>query len=62
MLKENSSNNTKYLKVHCQKVNSSRNGKLQRLCGSFPTLFGDQEKRFKIWGLPDYLGELTALV
>ena len=22
---------------------------------------GDQEKRFKIWSLPDYAGELTAL-
>ena len=24
-------------------------------------LFGDREERFKIWRLPDYPGELTAL-
>ena len=29
--------------------------------GDFRLLSGDQEKRFKIWSLLDYLGELTAL-
>ena len=33
------SNNPKYLKkFHCQKVDSTRNGKLQRLSGRFQTL------------------------
>ena len=29
--------------------------------GDFGVLFGDWEKRFKIWSLPDYPRELTAL-
>ena len=36
--KNNNSNNTKYLKFHCQKVKSTRNGKLWRLSGRFQTL------------------------
>ena len=33
-----SSNNTKYLKFNCQKVESTRNGKLRRSSGRFQTL------------------------
>ena len=47
------------VKFHCQKVESSRNEKLRRLSGRL--LSGVWRKRFKIWSLPDYPGELTAL-
>ena len=56
---KNSLNKAKYLKFHCQKVESTRNGKLQRLSRRLSS--GDQEKWVKIWSLPDYAGELTAL-
>ena len=32
----------KYLKFHCQKVESTRNGKLRRLSGRFQTVPGSQ--------------------
>ena len=38
---------------------STRNDKLRRLAGRFQTLIWRPGKRFKIWSLPDYLGELT---
>ena len=39
---ENSSNNTKYLKFYCQRVESTRNGKLWRLSGRCQTLIWRQ--------------------
>ena len=47
------------MRFYCREVESTRNSKLRRLSGRFQT--GDQEIRFKIWSLPDYPGELTAL-
>ena len=38
MLTINSSNNAMYLKLYCQKVDSTINGKLRRLSGRFQTL------------------------
>ena len=35
-------NIAKYLKFHCQKVESTRNGKLRRLSGRFQTVPGSQ--------------------
>ena len=35
---KNSSNKAKYLKFQCQKVETTRNGKLPRLSGRFQTL------------------------
>ena len=39
-----------------------RNGKLRRLSGRFQTVISRPgDWRFKLWSLPDYLGQLTAL-
>ena len=54
-----SSNNTKYLKFNCQKVESTRNGKLRRSSGRFQTLIWRPGET--VQNLPDYLGELKAL-
>ena len=51
-----------YLKLYCQKVDSTRNGKFRRLSGRFQILIWRPEKRFKIWSLPDYPGELTDII
>ena len=39
---KNFSNIAKYLKFHCQNVESTRNGKLRRLSGRFQTIPGSQ--------------------
>ena len=45
-----------------RKANLQETANFGNYLGGFRLLSGDREKRFKIGGLPDYPGELTALV
>ena len=46
----NYSNNAKYLKFHCRKVESTRNGKLSAIIREISySIFRDQEIPSKIW-------------
>ena len=56
-----SSNYTKYLKFYGWKVECTRNRNFGDYPGDIRLYSGDQEIRSKIWSLPDYPGELTAL-
>ena len=63
---KNSSNKAKYLKFHCQKVETTRNGKLQQLSGRFQTLIwrpGETVQNLESPGLSgrvDSLAEKTS--
>ena len=61
---ENTLNNVKYLKLYCQNwVESTEEMAILAIIRGFHTLIWRlREKRSKNWSLPDYPGEVTALL
>ena len=61
MLKVKLLKQSKILKFHWQKVESTRNSKLRQLSGRFQTLIWRPGEAVQIGSLPDYPTELTSL-